>query len=373
MSIFKIFKDPYYQSTDCIATKAMEGADITRSFIETDHLEDLHQAIENYLLDNKNLQEIPRDELKSVARSAVYAPYEIDAMYTVHRIPKDSGGYRVIEAPSDTLKAIQRVLLRDVIYKELEPSYMAYGFIPHRNVKHNALKHGTKARQNNTHKWLWKMDLRDFFPSVTSLMLLTAYNRERSMMRMLCSSNPEAKAALFRIMMVVYLCFYKERLPQGAPTSPALSNFAMKPTDIAIAGIIKQSNLNVKYTRYADDICISGDYKDAVCLAGTITTHYIPRNTSCTINPKKTALCCHGRPMRVTGVNINHGTTISRWKRDHVRGRLHRAVKQGSITYKDKAQLTGYMAHYKNIDELGWERRCGDLFRKMRTLPVTGA
>lgn len=319
------------------------------------------------------------EDVRRLSREAVRMPWLIDARYTVHRIPKKSGGHRVIEAPDELLKTAQAWVLRRVLYRNNLPSSRAYGFVPGKGVRNNAAVH-CRRRPDNRSLWLWKADLADFFPSISAGKALTGLVETLS--RAVDDALLEPRGArawglgaahwgdIITYLGVVYLCTYKERLPQGAPTSPFLSNLVYRRMDTKMLAIIRNTGSDAIYTRYADDICISGEDMADVRRLGRIAQNVVERGMGGVVNLRKTALCRHGRPMRVTGVNINQGPSISRYKRDKVRAWLHNAVKRGSVSAKDRMRLGGYKAFYAHVDREGWERRCGGLYREMLKLPT---
>jgi hypothetical protein len=148
-------------------------------------------------------------------------------------IPKRRGGVRVIDAPGDRLKDLQRHVLRRLL-APLKPTPYATGFTPGRSIVDNARPHVGRAVVIN-------LDLADFFTTITA-------DRVEAAWRAL-GWNPEAAVVLTRI------CTHQGRLPQGAPTSPALSNLVCRRLDARLGGLARA--VGGHYTRYADDLTIS--------------------------------------------------------------------------------------------------------------------
>lgn len=153
--------------------------------------------------------------------------------YSRFTVPKRRGGVRTIEAPDDKLKALQRLILRRLL-NPLPLPKAATGFVPGRSIVDNARPHTQMAVVIN-------IDLADFFPSITA-------GRIEATWRAL-GWGAEAAVVLTRI------CTTENHLPQGAPTSPALSNLVCRHLDARLAALVEKRD--GAYTRYADDLTIS--------------------------------------------------------------------------------------------------------------------
>jgi retron-type reverse transcriptase len=153
--------------------------------------------------------------------------------YSTFSIPKRHSGVRAIEAPTPKLKALQRT----VVHRLLNPLPVhpaATGFVPGRSIVDNARPHVGQAVVVN-------IDLVDFFPSITRA-------RVEAFFRAI-GWNAEASAVLAN------LCTRDGHLPQGAPTSPALSNLVNRKLDARLDALAR--SFGGHYTRYADDLTFS--------------------------------------------------------------------------------------------------------------------
>lgn len=180
-------------------------------------------------------------------------PSRVTKAYVQFKIPKKSGGFREISAPTKSLKSMLTCL--NVLFQALyEPSPVAKGFLPGRSVVDNAQPHVGMLYVFNT-------DLKDFFPSITQARVWKVLQMEQygfgqeaaSIIAGLCCMrvvDDERSTEAER--------FYKYVLPQGAPTSPILTNMICQKLDRRLQGIAKRFNLHC--TRYADDITFSGMY-----------------------------------------------------------------------------------------------------------------
>jgi len=160
-------------------------------------------------------------------------PYE--ARYVTFQIPKKSGESRNISTPATSLKFIQKKLnqVLQCVY-QVKPS--VHGFVKNKNIVTNAKAHTSK-------RYVLNFDLKDFFPSIN-------FGRVRGMfMALPYALNPEVATVLAQI------CCYDNQLPQGAPTSPVVSNMLCAKLDSQLQKVAKKYRFT--YTRYADDITFS--------------------------------------------------------------------------------------------------------------------
>lgn len=162
-------------------------------------------------------------------------------LYKTFCIPKKKGGNRIISAPNIKLKKIQSKLayILQLIY---EPKVCAFGFVKDRNIVDNARKHTKKQEILN-------IDLKDFFTQFH-------FGRVRGMlMAKPYSIGIEAATTIAQI------ACYNGKLPQGAPTSPILTNMLCVPLDNSLMQFAKKYGLT--FTRYADDLTFSS-YKECL-------------------------------------------------------------------------------------------------------------
>lgn len=155
--------------------------------------------------------------------------------YTEFRIQKRRGGHRVIRAPSSPLKILQRKLAT-VLLRVYSPKRPVHGFVRDRSIITNATAH---ARQ----RFVLNVDLRDFFPSIN-------FGRVRGMFMGKPYELPHQVATV-----LAQLCCYRNELPQGAPTSPIVSNMLCRKLDGDLQCLATETA--AYYTRYADDVTFS--------------------------------------------------------------------------------------------------------------------
>lgn len=158
------------------------------------------------------------------------------SFYQEFKIPKrNKGEFREIHAPYPSLKCVQDWIYNNILqYAKIH--YNAHGYVKNKSIKTNAKKHLNK-------KELFKIDLKDFFPTIKIPRIIEQFKRLGYSKNMsLCLAT---------------LCCQNDYLTQGSPTSPALSNLVAYKLDKRLTTLAKRNNL--VYTRYVDDIAISGD------------------------------------------------------------------------------------------------------------------
>ena len=218
--------------------------------------------------------------------------------YTLFQIPKKKRGeFRAIDAPIEPLKTIQRAL-NHILEAVCTPHTAAMGFLPGRSVVDN-------ARVHIGQRYVYNIDLKDFFPSITS-------GRVYARLTSKPFSLPPEIASL-----ICDLCCYTNKegrkvLPQGAPTSPVLSNIICERLDRKLQRLARAYGL--RYTRYADDITFSGNTyvfapEGRFC---TLLKHIVEEEEHFVINPDKTRLGHQGVRQEVTGVSVNRKPNVSR-------------------------------------------------------------
>lgn len=172
-----------------------------------------------------------------------YLGMDMSEYYKKFYIPKKSSNeMREINAPVDLLMNDLKIM-QSVFQYQLNVLYhnSAYAYVPHRNIK-QALEQHTK---NNSH-WFLKLDIRHFFPSCN---LEFVAKQLKKVYPFEYYSEDDIKS-------IIWICFLNNELPQGTPMSPMLTNLIMIPIDYAINKYAQENDL--VYTRYADDIIISG-------------------------------------------------------------------------------------------------------------------
>lgn len=200
------------------------------------------------------------------------------SFYRKFTIKKRSGGNRLITAPYPTLAYIQSLIYKNLL-QTIDISHNAFAYAKNKNTIGHAKRHCDS-------KELLTLDLKDFFPSITKQNVFNVFE----------SISIDSKISNY----LSYLCCYKNTLPQGACTSPSLSNIIFKPIDIRLTKIAHSYNL--EYSRYADDLAFSGEKvpRMIIELIGSVLNEY-----GFTLNKKKTKLKLDGYKKILTGISIS--------------------------------------------------------------------
>jgi retron-type reverse transcriptase len=256
------------------------------------------------------------------------------ARYKVYPIPKRHGaGWRIIAQPSRELKAIQHYILHNKLTAyPVHESAMAYAL--KRNIRANAERHIAA-------NVVLKLDFTDFFPSIK------VADWEKYARRVVVDAVDPSDIKLYSRIM-----FWGETprsvLPRclsiGAPTSPALSNILLYDLDVTLAEAALK--LNVQYTRYADDITISGPTTDAVLRFETIASKAIRslKSPKLVFNEEKRGLYKKGQRRMVTGLIITPTRQISigRERKRLISAMLHRSSRN-LLNLLERSRLKGLL------------------------------
>lgn len=240
-------------------------------------------------------------------------------MYTTFKIPKRDGSFRTIEAPNESLKKIQRDMIGK-LRKEVKVSPFAHAFQPYKNIVTMAMPHVNKA-------WVGSIDVHDFFPSIA----WTAFTRHVRL--------PKSASFLLKPGFYDFGDGKGMRLPQGAPTSPLLSNAYLFAFDWQMAR--KCQTKGCDYSRYADDIVVSGDRREVVSEMLAFARDVLERGYHLKINAKKTKIIGKKRRQLVCGVVVNEKINLPRKWRKNLRAELFQAkgpltqVTRGKIAFRD--------------------------------------
>lgn len=194
---------------------------------------------------NKAQENLDINSLLTQAKQLNILPAE--EKYYEFKIAKHSGGLRTITAPTDALKAYQKhiqTLITDVWH--IRPHKAAHAYVR----KHSTIT-ANEVHQNNKSEWFLKLDLKDFFPSFNEELLIYLLKQVYPFTFLTKETYGECPIEVLRTFL------HKGKLPQGTPTSPMITNYAMLPIDFEIDTYCKKHSNNLIYTRYADDLMIS--------------------------------------------------------------------------------------------------------------------
>jgi len=270
-------------------------------------------------------------EVLKIGKSAYYR-------YKTYKIPKRAEGeFRTIAHPAKEVKILQRWIIENIL-SDLPVHKCASGYVKGASIKKNALIHA-----NNT--YMLKLDFTGFFPSITSNDFIQHFKKYK----------PDY-LSFETISFVSKILFWKETkesglsLSIGAPSSPLISNTIMYDFDNAVDDYCKKNSM--RYSRYADDICISSCNKntyEAYCHVKQILSNIAyPRLN---LNESKTLFISKATKRKITGIVINNRNQIS-LGRD--RKRLISAMVHHSLIHKlsdeDINKLEGLLSFAKDVE-----------------------
>lgn len=297
------------------------------------------------------------------------------AHYHFRWIEKRRGGWRLIESPKRLLKAVQSRIL-DEILSRIATHPAVHGFVPGRSILTNAEPHVGQDV-------VVKLDLESFYPSIRLARIIRlfrgmGYSREAAIwLGRLVTSRlplnqpfPTGKSGTSSLTLWPY---FPAHLPQGAPTSPALSNLVLSRLDARLAGLARK--FGATYTRYADDLTFSGPERFAASLTVFLPlAKQIIRREGLRVNRGKTRVLRQAGRQIVTGVVVNerpnidrrafdtlkailtncrrHGPT-SQNRDNHPQFALHLRGRIGHVALLNPARGAKLLAIFQQID---WER-----------------
>ncbi len=250
--------------------------------------------------------------------------------YKTFKIKKRNGTFREINAPKFELKLIQKWILLNVLEK-IEFSSSAMAFVKYKNgIKENAFSH-------KGHKYILKLDLKDFYPSITFTMVKKMFI--------------DAGFSEFESRVFTHFCTYKKELPQGGVTSPYISNLIFKNIDKKIEQY--SNSKDIVYTRYADDLIFSSNDKSSLLSIKYYIYKLINKHSRFKINEEKTKLLSSGQHQRITGITINNNELkVSKNIKQEVRMTLYNLFKNNEFSSKhNKQELIGYIAFVHLIED----------------------
>lgn len=244
--------------------------------------------------------------------------------YIQFSIPKKSGGVRLLSAPHRRLANCQRWIQTQILSK-LDVAAQAHGFVVARSTVTNATPHCGKAVVVNT-------DLEGFFPSITFPRVRKAFQRigyspaVATILALLCTECPRREVEFGG--QKLFVATGPRALPQGACTSPALSNQATLRLDRRFQGLATRMGLT--YTRYADDITFSGD-DELKSRTGYLMARirHVVQDEGFQVNEAKTRVQRQSTVQSVTGLVVNDRPGVLRSTVRRLRAILHQAKNTG--------------------------------------------
>lgn len=244
--------------------------------------------------------------------------------YVRFQVPKKSGGTRELAAPHRDMARCQE-WIRTHILDRVPLHDAAHGFVAGRNTVTNATPHLKRAAVVNA-------DLKDFFPTITFPRVKGVFQQlgyspaAATVLALLCTECPRSRVTYEN--RDLWVAVGRRGLPQGACTSPALSNLVARGLDSRIAGMARKHGWS--YTRYADDLTFSAD-GEATAKIGWLLARmrHIVAAENFTVNEKKTRVQRPNSQQTVTGIVVNQHPNIPRDVVRRLRAILHHAKTEG--------------------------------------------
>ncbi len=244
---------------------------------------------------------------------------DMEKHYKQIRIPKKSGGFRTLSVPDDLLKTVQKRIAK-VILSTLPVSEFATAYKQGASVLKNAKKHIGKEK-------VLKLDIKHFFDSITY-----ATVKEKVF--------PKARFSESNRVLLTMLCYYHDSLPQGAPTSPAITNIIMRDFDEKVGKWCKEKAMD--YTRYCDDMTFSGSFDEAEVISfvsGEL------KKMGFFLNKRKTSVATHGKRQSVTGVVVNKFANTAVEYRKKLRQEVYYCKRFGVRQHMERINLCDTNEH----------------------------
>lgn len=267
--------------------------------------------------------------------------------YRQFQIPKAKGGVRTISAPRPTLRAAQQKVRAELLAR-LAPTAQAQAFVKGRSTL-------TMARPHLGQDVLLKVDITDFFGTITFPRvrgLFESLGYSGMVATLLALLTTEAKRVEADVDGArVWVALGPRALPQGAPTSPELTNQIARRLDARLSAFASKHAWT--YTRYADDLVLSRkvaaeDDTDHVARALGVVRAVL-ESESFQLNRDKLAVIHKGRQMRVTGIVVNEQLGLARVTLRRFRAAVHRVTREGFREPAERARMLGYASYVKMV------------------------
>ncbi|PTR07162.1 retron-type reverse transcriptase [Nitrosospira sp. Nsp5] len=271
--------------------------------------------------------------------------YSSEHHYRLFDIAKKNGGTRTIRSPRVMLKTVQYWILDHLLHKlPIHDSCKSY---------RKGLSIFDNAKSHCDQNYVGNFDIKNFFPSITTTRLTNHFRLH---------GFPENASRLIAKLLTV-----NNELPQGAPTSPVVSNSYLFKFDEVVSNFSK--NLELNYSRYADDVTISGAKRSDIHAVIAFSTNELARY-ELLLNPKKTRIAGRGSRQIVTGLVVNKVAQPPRTYRRQVRAMFDNAINNPEEFRSRLSELSGhlsYLGSFENLQNSQSIERYKETLKKLRT------
>ena len=261
--------------------------------------------------DTKHLSSILDIEMSILNRMI----FGTKSFYRTFEIPKrNKNSVRIINAPYPSLLKVQQWILKNIL-EDIHIDDSAHAYIKNKSILTNVTPH-------LKNKALLKIDLKDFFPNIDKRRIVSIF------LNLGYTQNVSFALAS--------LCTLNNSLPQGAPTSPTLSNIIAYRLDRRLSSLCKKSDM--VYTRYADDMVITSNH---ISLKTKDFIISIIEDCNFVVNKDKTYLSIDSNKRIITGISIQDGTTkIPRKLKRKIKQEMYYLNKYGYSSHINKRKIT---------------------------------
>ncbi|ARQ73090.1 ribonuclease H [Pseudomonas fragi] len=318
--------------------------------------------------------------------SLAYLIYKKPVKYKQFEIPKSNGSPRVINAPCDELKALQRKikLLLDKCLDAIEQAQGVRGSISHGFRRGHSIVSNADVHKRRT--YVFNVDLEGFFDSI-HIGRIRGFLITNNDFRL----HPNVATVLAQI-----IC-HDDKLPQGSPTSPLASNLIGHLLDLRLIQLAKKTGCS--YSRYADDLTFSSnksEFPAEVSYKIDDGHTWIPGSSLLKViykcgfklNHNKTRMQYARGRQSVTGLTVNQTPNTSAELRRAVRAMTHSLFLDGQYhtikqpgdnddsekitkSYTQLAPLEGYFSYIYMVDNFNRKKIIENSSTKMENIPKT--
>ena len=265
------------------------------------------------MIDYVKLADVERD-LGFSARTLYSLSNNLEQHYHNVFIPKSDGSRRKLSVPDLILKKVQRSIADNILIQYPISRY-AQAYKLGSSIQRNAQPHVGKKK-------LLKLDIEGFFDHIH-------YSQVKDIV-----FYEEKFSEPIRILLTM-LCYYKESLPQGAPTSPAITNIIMYDFDETVGDFCNKKKIS--YTRYCDDMTFSGDFDEQEIIA-------LVKSELCKLGlflkNRKTVVVPSTKRQTVTGIVVNEKLNLTKAYKKNIRQEMYYIKKFGLDEHLNKRGLT---------------------------------
>lgn len=264
----------------------------------------------------------------------------VENLYQSFEIPKKNGEIRCINAPQEPLKHVQRLLAKRLMAVQ-EENYLKSNAIVHGFTRKRGIITNGKSHRNK--RFVLNIDLEDFFDSFHFGRVKGYFQKNQFFML------PEEVAAC-----IANIACYNGKLPQGAPSSPVITNLICAILDRRLAAIAKKFRLT--YTRYADDLTFSTNSKVFLEKKDELLSeiYAVIEKSGFKVNHYKTRISYRDSRQEVTGLVVNNKISVKREYYKKTRSMLDHLYRGIPVEHNGveltQQQIEGRLAFINQID-----------------------